>query len=408
MVDGVGWEVERALPARVLVERLLDARRDRQHVARVEEVEPQRPAFRIHARIEVARDHAGALGRDQRLEVVDEGRGDRRLQEEPLQRGTAAEARQTLPDAHAPEALVEGRVLIGDAWVLELPAQRLGDPLQRRVGVLPFEALVVPLDPARHVGDRRLHPGDGGGRQGERGERGGGNTHEGASHQVERQEDDQELRERHEADLGQPDAGRVVERDGRNHDREEHVAPRAVGRRGTDDDPEGVEGGQGSDRPEDARQELVPGCEIPGPVDRGRVAELRDERQEPEAHEEDGGQVHGREIAQVRREALAVEQKEEPRSGPVDERDRVGEAGEGEDGRQRAPAAAGFDSPIEESHEQHREAEAEAVAELPGQRARDVTSPHRVALVEEEEEARHRPERRHREGVAEPAERDHA
>ena len=143
----------------------------------------------------------------------------------------------------------------------------------------------------------------------------------------------------------------------------------------------------------------MPGCEIPGPVDRGRVAELRDERQEPEAHEEDGGQVHGREIAQVRREALAVEQKEEPRSGPVDERDRVGEAGEGEDGRQRAPAAAGFDSPIEESHEQHREAEAEAVA---------VTSPHRVALVEEEEEARHRPERRHREGVAEPAERDHA
>ena len=147
---------------------------------------------------------------------------------------------------------------------------------------------------------------------------------------------------------------------------------------------------------------------MPGPVDRGGVADLRHEREKPERHQQDRGHVHAQQVAEVPREPLAVEQEEERRHGGVQEGDRMAEAGEREDDRERPPAASRFDAPVDAAEEDHRQTEREAEGELSGERRRDVAAPHRVPLVEEEREARHRPQRRNGEAVAETAQREQA
>ena len=145
---------------------------------------------------------------------------------------------------------------------------------------------------------------------------------------------------------------------------------------------------------------------MPLPVDRRREAELRDERYQPEAHEQHGAPVDERQVTDVAREVLAVEEEEDARRRRVEERHRVAESRDGEYHRPRAPVTVLLDAAVDEPEKQHGEGEPGAVGELAGEGARDVAAPHRVPLVEEEQQARHRAERRYGEGIAERTERE--
>ena len=331
--DRVRGLVEGALPARILLELAGHLRSDRDHVARVEEGEPRRGAGQVHRRVAVAGNHAASLLRDLRLEPVDRRRRDRGLQEHALQRGPAGEQRQVLEHAHAAEAVVQRRVLVGDARVGDRAVHGAEDPGEQPVRRLPLQTLVVPVDPGGDEADRGHHPGDDG-----RGEREGAEgrrrrEREEPRDEVDGEEQAQEVDAGDEADLGQADRGPVEEAQRGCHGAEEEVAPGSVGGPPVDRHPEDVEARECGHRVEDARHQVLPRGEVPLPVDRRRVAELGDERHEPEPHEQHGARVDERQVADVAREVPAVEQEEEARRGGVQEGHRVAEAGDRQDDR---------------------------------------------------------------------------
>jgi hypothetical protein len=82
-----------------------------------------------------------------------------------------------------------------------------------------------------------------------------------------------------------------------------------------------------------------------------------------------------------------IQQEIETRGGGADEGDRVAEANQGQQDRQAGAVTSTRDASVEKAHEQHGQAERETEAELTGERARDVATPHRVPLVEQEEQA---------------------